>query len=67
MAGVQDVQDADALCTDAVDNQVVGMHNRFARSWNTAGTVDVRVQGESLDRGLKGGLHLLGSIRVALG
>ncbi|KPW44455.1 hypothetical protein ALO82_200038 [Pseudomonas syringae pv. broussonetiae] len=43
------------------------MHNRFARSWNTAGTVDVRVQGESLDRGLKSGLHLLGSIRVALG
>ncbi len=56
------MQDGDHLdhLSDAIDDDVIGMHHRLARAGHTAGAKDVGSVGQTLDNALEDGREALG-------
>ena len=52
---MNDVHDLDAFGRDTVDQDVVRMHDRFARAGDAAGAVDIRMLRQPFGTGFDGG------------
>ena len=61
------VNDFNLVGADAVDQDIIGMHNRFSRSVNSAGAIEKRVFGKPLCTAFDGSKHPLCGGQITFG